>query len=327
MKLLRSPISLFSIFSLIAVTISLSGSVVQSQSRPTIKIDGSSTVFPITEAVAEDFQKSNNSSNPNNARVTVGVSGTGGGFKKFCSTNPSVQTHISNASRPIKPSEQQACKQAGVEYIELPVAYDAITIVVSKQNTAVSDIKVDELQKMWLSQSQRQGIKKWNQIRSSWPNSEFKLYGPGLDSGTYDYFKEAILDDKDIRSDFSGSEDDNVLVRGIQNNPNAIGYFGLAYYKENTDKLKSLKINGVAPTTTTVNNGSYSPLSRPIYIYVNKAAADKPEVKAFVEYYLQTASKFSAEVGYVALPNNDYSSAQRRFTNRQTGRVPLRAGL
>lgn len=320
MKLLRSPIALLGIFSL-AATISLTGSAVKSQSRPTIKIDGSSTVFPITEAVAEEFQKENN------ARVTVGVSGTGGGFKKFCSTNASVRTDISDASRPIKPSEQEACKAAGVEYIELPVAYDAITIAVSQRNNSVNDITVEELRKMWLSQSQQQGINKWNQIRSSWPNSEFKLYGPGLDSGTYDYFKEAILDDQDIRSDFSGSEDDNVLVRGIQNNPNAIGYFGLAYYQENTDKLKALKINGVAPSPTTVNNGTYTPLSRPIYIYVNKASADKPEVKAFVEYYLQNAPQLVPEVGYVSLPTADYNRAKTRFANRQTGRVPLRAGL
>jgi len=321
MKLLRRPVSLLTIFSLIAVTIGLSGSVVKSQSRTTIKVDGSSTVFPITEAVAEEFQRENNT------RVTVGVSGTGGGFKKFCSDNPSVQTHISNASRPIKESEQQMCAQAGVEYIELPVAYDAITIAVSRRNTAVSDITVEELQKMWLSQSQQQGVNRWNQIRSSWPNSEFKLYGPGLDSGTYDYFKEAILDDQDIRSDFSGSEDDNVLVRGIQNDPNAIGYFGLAYYKENTDKLKSLKINGVAPTSTTVNNGTYTPLSRPIYIYVNKAAADQPEIRAFVEYYLQNAAQLSSEVGYVALPSADYNRGRTRLANGETGRVPLRAGL
>ncbi|MDJ1182825.1 PstS family phosphate ABC transporter substrate-binding protein [Roseofilum casamattae] len=322
MKSLRKPLALASIFAVVAATVTLSGSAVKSQSRATVKIDGSSTVFPITEAVAEDFQKANNT------RVTVGVSGTGGGFKKFCSNNAAVRTHISNASRPIKKTEQEACKAAGVEYIELPVAYDAITIVVSKKNTKVNDATVAELKKMWEKAGQTNGITKWSQVRSGWPDSPFKLYSPGLDSGTYDYFKEAILGKKnDIRNDFSGSEDDNVLVRGIQNNPNAIGYFGLAYYQANKDKLKALKINGVAPSPTTVNNGSYTPLSRPIYIYVNKAEAKKPEVKAFVDFYLKNAPGLVSEVGYVPLPSADYSKAQTRFQNGQTGRIPLRAGL
>ena len=322
MKSLRKPLALASIFAVVAATVTLSGSAVKSQGTNRVKIDGSSTVYPITEAVAEDFQRQHRT------QVTVGVSGTGGGFKKFCSGNASVRTHISNASRPIKKSEQDACKAAGVEYIELPVAYDAITVVVSKKNTQVSDITVAELKKMWEKAGQANGIKNWNQVRSSWPNSAFKLYSPGLDSGTFDYFKEAILGKKnDIRRDFSGSENDNVLVRGIKDNPNAIGYFGLAYYEANKSVLKALKINGVAPSATTVNNGSYSPLSRPIYIYVNKEAAKKEEVKKFVEFYLNNAPKLVKEVQYVPLPSADYSKAKTRFSQGQTGRIPLRAGL
>ncbi len=321
MKLTRNTITFFSILTTVAATITLAGSAVRSQNRPTVKIDGSSTVFPITEAVAEEFQKANS------ARVTVGVSGTGGGFEKFCSNNASVRTDISNASRPIKKEEQDACKASGVEYIELPVAYDAVSIVVDKSNP-VNDITVAELKKMWEKKSQQEGVKKWNQVRSGWPDKEFKLYGPGLDSGTYDYFAETILGKgNDIRSDFTPSEDDNVLVRGVVGNPVALGYFGLAYYEENASKLKALKVNGVLPSATTVNNGTYTPLSRPIYIYVNKASANKPEVKAFVDFYLNKAPGLVREVGYVALPTADYNSAKTRFANRQTGRVPLRSGL
>jgi phosphate transport system substrate-binding protein len=314
----------------VVATVALAVPVVQSQGTKTVKIDGSSTVFPITEAVAEDFQAMKKGS----VRVTVGVSGTGGGFEKFCSNNASVRTDISNASRPIKKEEMDACKASGVEFIELPIAYDALTVVVNKANTKVNQLTVAELQKMWSKNSQNSGIKNWNQINSSFPATAFKLYGPGLDSGTYDYFKEVIIGkDNDIRNDFTPSEDDNVLVQGVAREANGLGYFGFAYYEENQDKLKAVAIvnpktgKAVLPSAAHVNDGSYAPLSRPIYIYVNKASANKAEVKDFVDFYLKNAAKLSAEVGYVALPAADYTKAQTRFANRQLGRVPLRAGL
>ena len=322
MKFLRKPLALASILAVVTAAVTLGGSRVISQDTNRIKIGGSSTVYPITEAVTEEFQKQNPT------QITVDISGTSGGFQKFCSTDASMRTHISNASRPIKKSEQEACKAAGVEYIELPVAYDAISVVVSKYNTNINDITVAELKKMWEIAGETKGITKWSQIRSGWPDTPFKLYSPDLNSGTYDYFQEAILgENNESRRDFSGSEDDNLLVRGIQNNLDAIGYFGLAYYQANKDKLKSLKINGVAPSSKTVNNGSYTPLSRPIYIYANKAAAQKPEVKAFIDFYLKNAAQLVTEVGYVPLPDADYSKAQTRFKDGQTGRIPLRAGL
>lgn len=314
----------------VVTTVALAVPVVQSQGTKTVKIDGSSTVFPITEAVAEDFQAMKKGS----VRVTVGVSGTGGGFEKFCSNNASVRTDISNASRPIKTEEISACKASGVEFIELPIAYDALTVVVNKNNTKVTQLTVAELQKMWSKNSQNSGIKNWNQINSSFPATAFKLYGPGLDSGTYDYFKEVIIGKtNDIRSDFTPSEDDNVLVQGVARDPNGLGYFGFAYYEQNTDKLRAVAIvnpdtkKAVLPSATHVNDGSYKPLSRPLYIYVNKAAANKPEVKEFVDFYLKNVAKLSREVGYVALHQEDYPKVQSRFANRQVGRVPLRAGL
>ncbi len=314
----------------LATAIALGVPAVQSQSTPLIKIDGSSTVFPITEAVAEEFQAMKKGA----VRVTVGISGTGGGFEKFCSNNASVRTDISDASRPIKQEEMDACKASGVEFIELPIAYDALTVVVNKANTKVNQLTVAELQKMWSKNSQNSGIKNWNQINSSFPATAFKLYGPGLDSGTYDYFKEVIIGkDNDIRNDFTPSEDDNVLVQGVAREANGLGYFGFAYYEENQDKLKAVAIvnpktgKAVLPSAAHVNDGSYAPLSRPIYIYVNKASANKAEVKDFVDFYLKNAAKLSAEVGYVALPAADYTKAQTRFANGQVGRVPLRAGL
>jgi phosphate transport system substrate-binding protein len=313
----------------VVTTVALAVPAVQSQSTPLVKIDGSSTVFPITEAVAEEFQASKRGA----VRVTVGVSGTGGGMKKFCSNNASVRTDISNASRPMSKEEMEACKASGVEFIELPIAYDAITVVVSRRNTKVTKLTVPELQKMWSRASQNSGIKNWNQINSSFPATAFKLYGPGLDSGTYDYFKETVIGkNNDIRTDFTPSEDDNVLVQGVVNDPNALAYFGFTYYQENKDKLKAVAIdpgNGqaVLPSVTTVNNGTYRPLSRPVYIYVNKAAANRAEVRDFVNFYLANVPKLSTEVGSVPLQAADYTKAKQRFANRQVGRVPLRAGL
>lgn len=313
---------------LMAATIAVAApKVVKSQGTPTVRIDGSSTVFPITEAVAEEFQAAKGGA----VRVTVGISGTGGGFKKFCSDNPSVRTDISDASRPIKQKEIDACKAANIDFIELPVAYDAITVVVDKSN-GVNSMTVAELKKMW-SKSSQGTANKWSDIRPGWPAANFTLFGPGADSGTFDYFKEAVLGKgNDIRTDFTPSEDDNVLVQGVVGNPNALAYFGLAYYEANKSKIKAVAIDGgngpVLPSTETVNNGSYRPLSRPIYIYVSKQAmANKPHVKEFVEFYLQNAPRLVPDVNYVALPGSDYQSAMRRLQSGQTGRVPLRQGL
>ncbi|MFM7425421.1 MAG: PstS family phosphate ABC transporter substrate-binding protein [Elainella sp.] len=281
----------------------------------TIKIDGSSTVFPITEAVAEDFQAANRGIN-----VTVGISGTGGGFEKFCNG----EIDISNASRPIKQSEMDKCKAANIEYIELPVAYDALTVVVNPRNTWVSSLTVEELKKMWEPAAQGQ-VTNWNQIRSSFPNAPLKLYGPGTDSGTFDYFTEAIMGKADeSRSDYTASEDDNVLVQGVSRDQNALGYFGFAYYQENRQRVKSIGVDSgsgpVAPSAQTVEDGTYRPLSRPLFIYVSKRAAERPEVKSFIDFYL-TNTDLISEVGYVPLPSAAYTAARSNFAQGKSGSV------
>ena len=265
----------------------------------TIAIDGSSTVFPITEAIAEEF----NGTYPE-VRVPIGVSGTGGGFKKFTAG----ETDISNASRPIKDEEAQAAAANGIEYIEMTIAYDGLSLLVNPANDWVESLTVEELKMMWAPDST---VKTWSDIRSEWPNEEIKFYAPGTDSGTFDYFTEEINGESGaIRPDFTASEDDNVLVQGIAGDKNAIGFFGYAYYEENQDKLKLVAIdNGsgpVAPDFDTIQDGSYSPLSRPIFIYINKAALEKPEVVEFVTFYNTVAEEIIPEVGYVALPSADY---------------------
>lgn len=264
-----------------------------------IRIDGSSTVFPITEAVAEEFI----AENPD-VKIPVGISGTGGGFEKFIAQ----ETDISDASRPIKEKEAEAAKAAGVEYIELKVAFDGLSILVNPQNTWVDYLTVEELNMIWNPGST---VKTWKDVRGEWPEEEIKLYAPGTDSGTFDYFTEEINGKTGaIRSDFTGSEDDNVLVQGIAGDKNALGFFGYAYYEENQDKLKIVPIDSgkgpVTPTFETIKDGTYSPLSRPLFIYVNKASLEKPEVKRFVEYYLEIAKDIVQEVGYVALPDEEY---------------------
>ncbi len=283
-----------------------------------IKIDGSSTVYPITEAVAEEFQKAKKGA----VKVTVGISGTGGGFKKFCRE----ETDISNASRPISKKEIEACKEGKVEYIELPIAYDGLAVMVNPKNTWVKSMTVEDLKKIWAPEAAGK-ITKWNQVKSEWPDLSLKLYGPGVDSGTFDYFTEAIVGKaKSSRSDFTASEDDNVLVQGIAGDRGALGYFGLAYYEENKDKLKIVPIvnpktgKEVIPTMDAVMDGTYSPLSRPLFLYVNKkAAAEKPEVKEFIEYYLKNASKLTKQVKYIPLPAKAYKLAEERFAKRKTG--------
>lgn len=281
-----------------------------------IKIDGSSTVYPITEAVAEEFQKATKT------KVTVGISGTGGGFKKFCRG----ETDVQDASRPILQKEMDACKEAGVQYIELPIAYDALTVVINPKNDFIKSMTVAELKKMWEPAAQGK-IKTWNQVNAAWPNTPIRLFGAGADSGTFDYFTEAIVGkSKSSRGDFTASEDDNVLVKGVAGDVGAIGYFGYAYYEENQDKLKAVPIvakagsPAVLPGIESVKDGSYQPLSRPIFIYVNATAgAFKPEVKAFVDFYLANAPKLVAEVKYIPLPANEYAAVTKHWKALKAG--------
>jgi phosphate transport system substrate-binding protein len=282
-----------------------------------IQIDGSSTVFPITEAVAEEFQKAKKGK----VKVTVGIAGTGGGFKKFCRG----EIDISDASRPILKQEMETCKGAGIEYFELPIAYDALTVIVNPKNDWVKALTVSDLKKMWEPSAQGK-VTNWNQVHSEWPNAPLKLFGPGADSGTFDYFTEAIVGKaKSSRGDFTASEDDNVLVQGIANDRNALGYFGFAYYVENQKKLKGVPIDGgkgpVAPSAKTVEDGTYQPLSRPIFIYVTKKAMDKPEVKEFVEFYLKNAPTLVKQVKYVALPQSAYTINTEHLQKGKIGTV------
>jgi phosphate transport system substrate-binding protein len=280
-----------------------------------IKIDGSSTVYPITEAVAEEFQNAKRGS----IRVTAGISGTGGGFKKFCRG----EIDIADASRPILKKEMDACKEQGIEYIELPVAYDGLAVMVNPKNTWVKSLTVDDLKKMWEPSAQGK-ILKWNQIRAEWPDAPLKLFGPGADSGTFDYFTEAIVGkSKASRGDFTASEDDNILVQGIAGDKNALGYFGLAYYEENKGKLKLVPVDGgqgpIYPSEKTVMDGTYQPLSRPIFIYVSKKSAAKPEIKEFVAYYLKNAPILVKQVKYIPLPASAYKLAEERLAKGKTG--------
>ena len=282
-----------------------------------IQIDGSSTVFPVTEAVAEEFQKEKKGK----IKVTVGIAGTGGGFKKFCRG----ESDISDASRPILKQEMEACKASGIQFIELPVAYDALTVMINPKNDWVKSLSVPDLKKIWEPAAQGK-IVNWNQVRSEWPNAPLKLFGPGADSGTFDYFTEAIMGKaKSSRGDFTASEDDNVLVQGISNDRNALGYFGFAYYVENQKKLKAAAIDGgkgpVLPSPKTVEDGTYQPLSRPIFIYVSKKSLDKPEVKEFVEFYLKQAPQLVKQVKYVPLPQNAYTIGLDHLKKGKVGSV------
>jgi phosphate transport system substrate-binding protein len=283
-----------------------------------VKVDGSSTVFPVTEAVAEDFQKSKKGA----IKVTVGISGTGGGFKKFCRN----EIDISDASRPILKKEMEDCKAAGIEYYELPVAFDALTVVIHPKNAFIKQLTVAEMKKMWEPGAQGK-VMRWNQVNPSWPDAPMKLFGPGADSGTFDYFTEAVVGkSKSSRGDFTASEDDNVLVQGVSRDTNALGYFGFAYYVENKDKLKAVAIvnekgQAVLPSLEAVEKGSYTPLARPIFIYVNAKALAKPEVKEFVQYYMTHGAKLSKEVKYVPLPASAYKSAWDHVQKGKKGTV------
>ncbi len=302
----------------LAVLVTVASIGVKAHAVETIKIDGSSTVYPITEAVAEEFQNSKKGA----VRVTVGISGTGGGFKKFCRG----EIDVSDASRPIQKKEMDACYIEGsVKFVELPVAYDALTVVVNPQNTWAANMTVAELKKIWEPAAQGK-IMKWNQVRPEWPDQPIKLYGAGSDSGTFDYFTEAVVGAaKSSRGDYTASEDDNVLVQGVANDKYALGYFGYAYYAENQSKLKAVGIDqgkgAVLPSPQTVENGTYAPLSRPIFIYVSEKSIDKPAVKEFVEFYLQKAATLVPSVKYIALPAEAYSMATANFQKRKLGTV------
>jgi phosphate transport system substrate-binding protein len=279
-----------------------------------IHIDGSSTVFPITEAVAEEFQKVNPG-----VRVMVAISGTGGGFKKFTAG----ETDISDASRPIKHAEMEKAKEKGIGFIEMPIAYDGISVVVNPNNHFVDYLTTEELKRIWQPGST---VQSWSDVRPDWPDKPIKLYGPGTDSGTFDYFTGAINGkEQACRSDFTASEDDNVLVQGVAGDEDALGFFGFAYYEENTSRLKLVPVDAgtgpVAPSQRTIIDGTYAPLSRPIFIYARREAADRPEVTAFVKYYITHAPQLVREVGYVPLPSAVYALSMKRFDQRVTGSV------
>jgi phosphate transport system substrate-binding protein len=284
-----------------------------------ITVDGSSTVFPVSEAVAEEFQKEYPGT-----QVTVGLSGTGGGFQKFCRG----ETAISNASRPISAAEIDACQKTGVSYIELPIAYDGLAVVVNPKNTWATSITVAELTTLWSPDAQGK-VLRWNQVRADWPNQEIHLFGAGVDSGTFDYFTEVINGKAKVsRGDYTSSEDDNILVQGVAGDQYALGFMGLAYYEENKDKLKLLSVddgnpdNGagpILPSPESVRNGTYRPLSRPVFIYVSSAALARPEIEQFVQYYVTSAAPLIREVGYVPLIDSEQQLVQERFTARTTG--------
>ncbi len=282
-----------------------------------VKIDGSSTVYPVTEAVAEEFQKSKKGA----VKVTVGISGTGGGFKKFCRG----ESDISNASRPILKKEMEDCAKAGIRYVELPVAFDALTVVINPQNTWVKQLTVAELKKMWEPAAQGK-VMKWSDVNPAFPGEPLKLFGAGADSGTFDYFTEAVVGKaKSSRGDFTASEDDNVLVQGVSRDKNALGFFGFAYYEENKAKVKAVPIvekdgkPAVLPSMDAVIKGTYQPLARPIFIYVSEKAMARAEVKEFVAFYLKEGAKLSREVKYVPLPADAYKLAQANFNKPKLG--------
>ncbi len=286
----------------------------QSALSGTIRIDGSSTVLPISEAIAEEFAKQHP-----NVQPTVGKSGTGGGFKKFANG----EIDITGASRPIREDEDALCKQNGIEYIEIPVAYDAMAVVVNPENNWCDSLTVAELKKIWEPAAQGK-ITNWSQVRPDFPNERLVLFGAGTDSGTFDYFTAAIVgEEKASRGDYTGSEDDDILVQGVARTKGALGYFGLAYYENNQDKLKLVAIdngNGpVKPSRETVLDGTYQPLARPLFLYVNVKALERPEVAAFVQFCMENAGKLADEVGYIRLPDNIYALIKERVEKRITG--------
>jgi phosphate transport system substrate-binding protein len=306
--------TLFKTAAAAVAALTLSAGAALAQQPFTIQIDGSSTVFPLAEAVAEGFQQQTSG----RVRVTVGESGTGGGFRKFCRG----ETHISNASRPISASEMATCRAAGIQYVEVPVAFDALTVVVHPSNPLRS-ITVQQLRRIWEPDAQGR-INNWRQVDPAFPDMPLVLFGPGTASGTFDYFTEAVNGrSRASRSDYTPSEDDNVIVQGVASNPGGMGYFGLAYYEENRSRLRALSIdngNGpVEPSVANAENGSYAPLSRPMFIYVNAAALRRPQVQQFVQYFVNNAARYSAQVDYVPLPASAYQTYLQRVQRRTQG--------
>lgn len=290
-----------------------------SSTSPRVQIDGSSTVYPIMEAVAEEFGKEHRQ-----VQITVGISGTGGGFKKFCAG----EVDITDASRPIRPVEIEACLEHDIAFIEIPVAFDGLSVVVSPRNSWAHDITTDELKRMWEPEAQNT-VKRWSQIRTGWPDQPLNLFGAGVDSGTYDYFTAAIVGtEHSSRGDYTSSEDDNVVVQGIMSDENAIGFLGFAYYDQNRSRLRALAVddqdagNGegaILPSPETVQSGTYQPLSRPLFVYVRNESLERPEVQDFVRFILEQAGPLVTEVGYVALPEQIYGLLEERVAARRTG--------
>lgn len=302
----------FAALALVALAACGDGGGTQSPAGTTsehIAVDGSSTVFPLAEAAAEAFTNTQTAA----ARVTVGESGTGGGFGKFCRG----ETQISNASRPISSEEMAACAAANIQYVEIPIAFDGISVVVHPSNT-LGNITMAELRHAWEPAAQG-AVTQWRQINARGPAVGLQLFGPGTASGTFDYFTEAVNGDGGAsRTDYTPSEDDNVIVQGVASNPGAMGYFGYAYYEQNRERVKALSVNGVAPSPETIASGAY-PLSRPMFIYVNAEALRRPQVRRFVTYFLQNAATLAPRVGYVPLPAEAYTHYAERVANNQTG--------
>lgn len=316
-RLKRRRFTLISAIAAVAATLSASVPAAQSQGQGIIQINGSSTVYPIAQAVAEDFLIETKGA----AKPVLAITGTGGGFKAFCAG----RTDIANASRPIKTSEMEACEKKGIKYIELPIAYDALTVVVNPQNNWANSMTVAELKKAWEPAAQGT-VGNWSQLRPGFPNEPLRLFGAGADSGTFDYFTEAINGkSKASRTDYTGSEDDNVLVQGVARDRNALGYFGYAYYAANRNQLKPVAIDSgkgpVLPSEQTVKDGTYQPLSRPIFIYVKAESANRPEVQQFVEFFMREAPRLVSEVQYVPLPPEAYTLATENFRKRKLGTV------
>jgi phosphate transport system substrate-binding protein len=320
---MRNPLVIPAVLVLTALTVACGGGARQEGAATSeaalITVDGSSTVFPISEAMAEEFGKAN-------AAVrtpTVGISGTGGGFQKFCRG----ETDISNASRPIRPAEIEACQKAGIEYIEIPIAYDGLAIVVHPANAWANEITVAELRTLWAPEAQGK-VTRWNQVRPSWPNREIRLFGAGVDSGTYDYFTEAIVGKEGAsRGDFTSSEDDNVIVQGVASDEVALGFLPLAYVEQNRSRLKIVPVedgkpdngNGaIVPSAGTVRDGTYQPLSRPLFIYVARKAADRADVQKFVQMFFDRP-ELVREVGYIELTPQIYDLARKHFADRKVG--------
>lgn len=310
------PKKIFASMSLLMLASALTAHPLKAQAQTMIKIDGSSTVFPITEAVSESFREKNPGT-----KFTIGIAGTGGGFKKFCKG----ETDISDASRPILKKEMAECSKNGIYYMELPVAFDAVTVVVNPKNKFLSKITVEELKKLWEPAAQGV-ITTWNQVNPAWPATPIKLFGPGADSGTFDYFTEAINGKaKSSRTDFTTSEDDNVIVQAVSRDVNALGYLGFAYYSENSKKLKAAAIvakdskSAVLPSVKAVMDASYKPLARPLFIYVNAKADERPEVHAFVDYYLNNAEAVVKQVKYIPLSMKDYRHTMVNYKVKKTG--------